>query len=59
MGLSPCQSERERERERERKEVSMGFGFEEASRACRKWFSEDFEEEADGVAVAWRGVDVF
>ena len=34
----------------------MGFGFEKASRACRKWFSEDFEEEADGVAVAWRGV---
>ena len=32
--------------------MSMGFGFEEASRACQKWFSEDFEEEADGVAVA-------
>ena len=34
----------------------MGFGFEEAGRACRKWVSEDFEEEADGVVVAWRGV---
>ena len=27
----------------------LGFGFEEASRACRQWFSEDFEEEADGL----------
>ena len=35
----------------------MGFEFEEANRACQKWFSEDFEEEADGVAVAWRGVE--
>ena len=39
--------------------MPMGFEFEKASRACRKWFSGDFEEEADGVAVAWRGVDVF
>ena len=35
----------------------MGFGFEEAGRAYWKWFSEDFEEEADGVAVAWCGVE--
>ena len=35
----------------------MGFGIEKAGRACQKWFSEDFKEEADGVAVAWRGVE--
>ena len=34
----------------------MGFRFEEAGKACQKWFSEDFEEEADGVAVAWHGM---
>ena len=34
----------------------MGFEFEEAGRACEKWFFEDFEEEADGVAMAWRGM---
>ena len=45
MVLSPCQSERER--------VPMGFGFKEASKACRKWFSKDDEEEVDGVAMAW------
>ena len=30
----------------------MGFGFEKASKACWKWFYEDFEEEVDGVVVA-------
>ena len=50
MGLSPCQSKRESER----KEVPMGFGFEEANRACQKWFSKDDEEEADGVGMAWQ-----
>ena len=35
----------------------MGFGFEEVGRACQKWFSEDFEEEADGVAVARHGIE--
>ena len=39
---------------RERKEVLVGFEFEKVSRACRKWFSEDFEEEANGVTVALR-----
>ena len=37
--------------------MSMGFGFEEASRACWKWFYEDFEEEVDGVAVAQHGIE--
>ena len=37
----------------------MGFEFEEAGRSCRKWFSKDFDDEANGVAMAWRGVDVF
>ena len=37
--------------------MSMGFGFEEASRACWKWFYEDFEEVVDGVAVARHGIE--
>ena len=37
----------------------MGFKFEEADRSCRKWFYEDFDDEANGMAMAWRGVDVF
>ena len=35
----------------------MGFGFEEANKACWKWFCEDFEEEVDGAVVARRGVE--
>ena len=31
----------------------MGFGFDMAGRACRKWFSKDFKEEADGVAMVF------
>ena len=34
----------------------MSFGFKEANIACRKWFLEDDEEEANGVAMAWQWV---
>ena len=34
----------------------MSFGFKEANIACRKWFLEDDEEEANDGAMAWQWV---